>query len=216
MTRENGDVATPRRVGSTSVRELRVPDAYEFTPTAYPDHRGAFHAPYEAATVAAVVGHPIALAQVNQSVSRRGTIRGVHFADTPPGQAKYVYCSRGALLDVVVDVRVGSPSFGVFDTAELTATNHRAVYLAEGLGHAFVALADDTVMTYLCSTGYAPDREHGIDPLDADLGLPWPPDVLPVLSTKDAMAPTLAEAYRAGMLPRLADCRARYRALRVS
>ncbi|GAA4212823.1 dTDP-4-dehydrorhamnose 3,5-epimerase family protein [Actinocatenispora rupis] len=203
----------PVRVGDTEVHPMRVTDAYVFTPTAYPDDRGSFHAPYQAAVVAAAVGHPLTLAQVNQSVSRRGTIRGVHFADTPPGQAKFVFCSRGSVLDVVVDLRVGSPSFGTHDAVELTAGNRRALYVAEGLGHAFLSLADGTVLTYLCSTGYDPAHEHGVDPLDPALGLPWP-QVAPLLSAKDAAAPTLDEALRSGLLPRMADCRRRYEALR--
>ncbi|MGH3450350.1 MAG: dTDP-4-dehydrorhamnose 3,5-epimerase family protein, partial [Haloechinothrix sp.] len=156
------------------------------------------------------------VAQTNHSVSRRGVIRGVHFADTPPGQAKYVYCPRGALLDVVVDVRAGSPTFGAWDAVRLDDKDFRAVYLAEGLGHAFVALAEDTVMAYLCSTAYNPVAEHGITPLDPALGLPWPTDLEPVLSQKDADAPTLAEAAAAGALPRYEDCLARYAELRAA
>ena len=104
-------------------------------------------------------------------MSRAGTLRGVHFADVPPGQAKYVTCPRGAVLDFMVDVRVGSPTFGVVDVVRLDSEHRRAVYLPEGVGHAFLALEDDSTLTYLCSTGYAPGREHGINPLDPDLGL---------------------------------------------
>jgi len=204
----------PQRVGDVDVRPLRVPDAYEFRASRYVDERGSFCAPYQAAAVTEVLGYPLRLAQANQSVSRRGTIRGVHLADTPPGQAKYVYCSRGALLDVVVDARVGSARFGTHDAVLLTPTNGRSVYVAEGLGHAFVALEDDTVLTYLCSTAYDPAHERAVNPLDPALRLPWPADIVPVLSDKDAAAPSLAEAYSAGWLPRLADCHARYRALR--
>jgi dTDP-4-dehydrorhamnose 3,5-epimerase len=131
-------------------------------------------------------------------------IRGVHFADVPPGQAKYVHCAHGALLDVVVDVRVGSPTFGRHEAVLLDAAEHRAVYLAEGLGHAFCALADGTVAGYLCSTPYAPAIERAVHPLDPELGLPWPADLAHVLSDKDAAAPTLAEARAAGLLPTFA------------
>ncbi|MGH3517086.1 MAG: dTDP-4-dehydrorhamnose 3,5-epimerase family protein [Haloechinothrix sp.] len=198
------------------VRELAVRDAYEFTPRAFPDDRGLFVAPFQAQVFAEALGQTLRVAQTNHSVSRRGVIRGVHFADTPPGQAKYVYCPQGALLDVVVDVRVGSPTFGEWDAVRLDSAEFRAVYLAEGLGHAFVALTDDTVMAYLCSTGYHPAAEHGVNPLDPDLGLPWPGDVPPVLSEKDAAAPTLDQAAAAGTLPRYADCLARYAELRAA
>jgi 5-epimerase len=197
-------------------RELSVPDVFEFTPKTFPDRRGTFVAPFQEAEFLQAVGHPLKLAQTNHSVSRRGTIRGVHFADVPPGQAKYVYCPVGALLDVVVDLRVGSPTFGRVDSALLDGTDYRALYVPEGVGHAFVALAEPTVMVYLCTTGYNPTGEHGITPLDPALDLPWPTDLTPILSDKDAEAPTLAEAVASGLLPSYADCQAHYQRLRTS
>ncbi|HEU4674409.1 MAG TPA: dTDP-4-dehydrorhamnose 3,5-epimerase, partial [Motilibacteraceae bacterium] len=139
-----------------------------------------------------------------------GVVRGVHFADVPPSQAKYVSCLSGAVLDVVVDIRVGSPTFGRWDAVRLDDVDHRALYLAEGLGHAFMALTDGAVVSYLCSAPYAPQREHGLHPLDPGLALPWPADVEPLLSPKDAAAPTLAEALAAGLLPTYEDCVALY------
>lgn len=195
-------------------RQLAVPDAHEFLPRAFPDDRGVFVAPFQETAFVTALGHPMRLAQSNHSVSRRGTIRGVHYADVPPGQAKYVYCPSGALLDVVIDVRVGSPTFGQWDAVTLDSTDYRAVYLAEGLGHAFVALTEGAVMAYLCSTGYNPAGERGITPLDPALALPWPEDVEPILSAKDLAAPTLAQAAERGLLPSYADCRAHYAELR--
>ncbi|HJQ48181.1 MAG TPA: dTDP-4-dehydrorhamnose 3,5-epimerase [Amycolatopsis sp.] len=198
------------------VRALAVKDAYEFTPQRFPDSRGLFVAPFQESAVVEAVGHPMRLGQTNHSVSRRGTVRGVHFADTPPGQAKYVYCPRGSLLDVIVDVRVGSPTFGQWDTVRLDSTDFRAVYLAEGLGHAFIALEDDTAMSYLCSTGYNPSAEHGLSPFDPELALPWPSDLEFVVSEKDSAAPTLAEARAKDLLPRYDDCLAHYASLTAS
>ncbi|MFD9957593.1 dTDP-4-dehydrorhamnose 3,5-epimerase family protein [Amycolatopsis sp. NPDC058986] len=195
-------------------RRLRVLDAYEFTPRVFPDDRGLFSAPFQAEALRETVGHPLRLAQTNHSVSRRGVIRGIHFADTPPGQAKYVYCPRGSMLDVVVDLRVGSPTFGQWDTALLDGTDFRAMYIAEGLGHAFVALEDDTVMSYLCSEPYNPSGEHGVNPLDPELDLPWPADLTPILSEKDRTAPAVAEAREQGLLPAYEDCVAYYEKLR--
>ncbi len=134
----------------------------------------------------------------------------------PPGQAKYVYCPQGALLDFVIDIRVGSPTFGQWDMVRLDPENFRAVYVPEGVGHGFVALEDDTVISYLCSTGYNPGAEHGIHPLDPTLALPWSDEVAAVMSDKDAAAPSLAEAEAAGLLPNYADCVARYEKLRAS
>ncbi|MEU4521209.1 dTDP-4-dehydrorhamnose 3,5-epimerase [Amycolatopsis sp. NPDC024027] len=195
-------------------RPLSVPDAFEFSPRAFPDERGLFIAPFQEDAFRDAVGHPLRLGQSNHSVSRRGTIRGIHFADTPPGQAKYVYCPRGSLLDVIVDVRVGSPTFGRWDAVVLDSRDFRAMYLAEGLGHGFVALEDDTVMTYMCSEPYNPTGEHGITPLDPALGLPWPADIEQIISDKDRIAPTLAEAEEQGLLPVYADCVAYYDKLR--
>ena len=192
------------------VRELAVPGAWEFTPVQHSDPRGLFLEWYRAEAVAEAVGHPMRLVQTNHSVSRLGTLRGIHYADVPPSQAKYVYCPRGAFLDVVVDVRVGSPTFGRWDAVRLDDVDRRAVYLAEGLGHAAFALSDDAALIYLCSAGYNPGREHGLNPLDPALGLPWPADIELVLSEKDAGAPTLAEAAERGLLPGYDTCQAYY------
>jgi 5-epimerase len=198
------------------VRQLGISGAFEFTPTSFPDHRGLFVAPFQESAVVDALGHPLRIAQSNHSVSARGVIRGVHFADVPPGQAKYVYCPKGALLDVVVDVRVGSPTFGTWEAVRLDSTGYRALYLAEGLGHAFLSLAEDTVMVYLCSTPYNPTAEHGVNPLDPALGLPWEElDGEPILSEKDRDAPGLAEAVDKGLLPRHADCVEYYDRLRA-
>lgn len=191
-------------------RELPIAGAWVFEPTVFPDRRGVFAAPFQGAAFREALGFDLTVAQTNHSVSGRGVIRGVHFADVPPGQAKYVYCPRGALLDVVVDVRVGSPTFGAYEAVELDDRSCRAVYLAEGLGHAFVALEDDTVMAYLCSTPYNPAAEHTVSPLDPALGLPWPSEVEPVLSEKDAVAPTLAQAAASGVLADYLVCRRWY------
>jgi dTDP-4-dehydrorhamnose 3,5-epimerase len=198
------------------VRELSIRGAYEFVPKKFGDERGVFIAPFQDAVFAETVGHSLRLGQSNHSMSSRGVIRGVHFADTPPGQSKYIYCPRGSMLDVIVDVRVGSPTFGQWDCVRLDADEFRAVYIPEGLGHAFVALEDDTAMTYLCSTGYNPGGEHGITPMDEALNLPWPAGLEPILSEKDAKAPTLAEAEAAGILPSYDACLTHYEILRTS
>jgi epimerase EvaD len=197
-------------------RELQVGGAFEFVPDVFPDGRGLFVAPYSEPSFVDAVGFPLRVAQTNHSLSRRGVVRGVHFAAVPPGQAKYVYCPRGALLDVVIDIRVGSPTFGKWDTVRCDSSEYRAVYLPEGLGHAFIALEDDTVMAYLCSTGYNPAVEHSVNPLDSELGLPWPSDLTPILSDRDRAAPSLAQARAAGLLPSYAACQSRYAQLRAA
>ncbi|HYJ74288.1 MAG TPA: dTDP-4-dehydrorhamnose 3,5-epimerase family protein, partial [Kineosporiaceae bacterium] len=116
-----------------------VPDAYVLTPVQHGDERGTFLEWFRSEQLEAV-GHPLGLAQANLSVSRPGVVRGIHYADVPPGQAKYVTCVRGAVLDVVVDLRVGSPAFGRWEAVRLDDRERRALYVAEGLGHAFCAL----------------------------------------------------------------------------
>lgn len=196
------------------VRTLAIDGAAVFEPPVHADERGRFWELFNADAVRAVRPGGFEVAQVNRSVSRRGVIRGVHVTAVPPGQAKYVACVAGVLLDVVVDLRVGSPTFGAWDAVRLDPEDFRAVYVPEGLGHAFVALEDDTVISYLCSTSYNPAAEHGISPLDPALGLPWPADVELTLSPKDEAAPTLADAVSTGLLPDYADCLARYRELK--
>ena len=119
------------------------------------------------------------------------------------------------MLDVIVDIRVGSPTFGVHDAVVLDSEQPRAVYLAEGLGHAFVSLADASSVTYLVSSGYSPGREFGIQPMDPELDLPWPGDMEFEFSAKDQAAPTLAEAREQGLLPTMEQCAARYAELRA-
>ena len=185
---------------------LGIEGAWVFTPRIYQDARGAFLEWFRGAELAEDLGHVMDVAQANCSVSRRGVIRGIHFADVPPGQAKYVTCVSGAILDAVVDLRVGSPTFARWRTVRLDDESRRAVYLAEGLGHAFMALTAQATVMYLCSTPYAPAREHGVHPLDAGLGIDWALDGEPVLSEKDDAAPRLDEARRAGLLPDYGEC----------
>lgn len=189
------------------LRPRRIEGVWEFTPQLHADDRGAFLEAFRAAPFAEVTGRPFPVAQTNISTSRKGTVRGIHFADVPPGQAKFVQCFAGRVLDVIVDIRVGSPTFGEWDAVELNGQDFNAVYVSEGLGHGFCALSETATVGYLCSESYAPTREHGITPVDPAMGLPWP-DIDLLLSPKDTAAPTLDEALAAGLLPNYADCQA--------
>ncbi len=188
------------------IRPLAIPGAWEVTPTQFPDERGVFLEAFRGDRLAEVIGHPLDVQQTNVSVSARGTVRGIHFADVPVGQAKYVTAVPGSLIDYVVDLRVGSPTFGVWDSVLLDTVDRRAVYLGEGLGHAFCSLEDGTTAYYLCSTTYNPSAERGLHPLDPEVGLALPDGITPLLSPKDAAAPTLSEARDAGILPDFAVC----------
>ena len=184
------------------IRELSIAGAFEVTPRQFPDDRGVFWEWYRFDALAEAVGHPLDLRQGNGSVSRRGVVRGIHFADVPPSQAKYVTVTAGAVIDYVIDIRVGSPTFGKWEAVRLDAVDRRAVYVGEGLGHAFVSLEDDSTVTYLVSEVFNPAAEHGITPLDETVGLEFPAEAgEPLLSPKDLEAPTLLDAQAAGLLP---------------
>lgn len=196
------------------IRELSIPDAYEVTPIVRGDDRGVFLEWYRFDKLSEVTGHPIVLRQANTSVSKKGVVRGIHFADFPIGQAKYVTCPAGAVLDYIIDIRVGSPTFGQYDTVLLDGVDRRAVYISEGLGHAFVALTDDAVVSYLVTDTYNPTGEHGVNPLDEHIDLQFPPEAGdPLLSPKDLEAPSLAEAQTLGLLPTWDDAKAYYASL---
>lgn len=188
-------------------REMAVSGAYEFTPETFEDERGVFVSPFLAEVASSVIGHQFPLAQMSHSRSRTRVIRGVHFTSDPPGQQKYVSCARGRVMDVVVDLRVGSPTFGAWDAVELDDVSFRAIYLPPGVGHAYAALQDDVVMSYMLSRSYEPALEYEINPMDPELGLPWPWLADAVLSERDRDAPTLAEALASGTLPRYAGAR---------
>lgn len=196
------------------IRELSIPDSYEITPVLRTDDRGVFLEWYRFDLLEETIGHPLTLRQANTSVSKRGVVRGIHFADIPPGQAKYVTATYGAVLDYVIDIRVGSPTFGKWDTVLLDDVDRRAIYLSEGLGHAFIALTDDATVSYLVSDTYNASREHGINPLDPQIALEFPGGAgAPLLSPKDTEAPSLAEAMVAGLLPTWDDLKAHYASL---
>lgn len=197
------------------IRELNIPDAYEITPKQFGDDRGVFLEWYRFDRLEDATGRSIDLKQANTSVSKRGVVRGIHFADIPPSQAKYVTATRGAVLDYVIDIRVGSPTFGRWDSVLLDDTDRRAIFLSEGLGHAFVALTDDATVSYLVTDVYNAPREHGINPLDADVALEFPDAAGELLlSPKDTDAPSLADAAASDLLPSWDEARAFYESLR--
>ena len=192
-----------------TARELAVPGAWQIDHAVHPDERGLFYEWYARDEFVEMTGHRFDLHQANCSVSGAGVLRGLHFAQLPPSQAKFVTCMRGSVFDVVVDIRVGSPTYGNWDAVRLGATEHRSVYLSEGLAHGFLALEDDSTVTYLCSSFYSPDREHAILATDPKLAIEWPEvrDAGPLMSDRDRGAPTLADVRAAGLLPTWDDTR---------
>lgn len=196
------------------IRELQVAGAFEITPVQRSDERGIFFEWYRFDRLEQEVGHRLDLRQANASVSAKGVVRGIHFADFPRGQAKYVTAVAGTVLDFVVDIRVGSPTFGQWDSVLLDAVDRRAIYLSEGLGHAFIALTEGATVSYLVTDTYQPEKEHAINPLDGEIGLVFPAEAgVPLLSAKDLAAPSLLQARAAGILPTWAAATDHYRQL---
>ena len=187
-----------------SFTPLKIEGSWVFTPKKFPDERGSFHEVFKLPLLAETLGFGFEVKQVNQSVSKAGVIRGIHWADVPPGQAKYVFCSQGSIWDVVIDIRVGSPRFGQFDGEVISAENGKCVLIREGLGHVFLSLEDDTVVNYLCSEPFSSTTEHGINPLDTELAIPFGSMISGAnfeVSPKDEEAPSLQQAQAANLLP---------------
>jgi NDP-hexose 3,5-(Or5-) epimerase len=181
---------------------MKIPGTFLITPDHIPDERGTFYESMRSDALERAAGVVFRPEQINYSVSRRHTLRGIHSVRIPPGQAKYVTCVRGVLRDFVVDLRIGSPTFGEHQVNELDADSGRSVYVPEGVGHGFLTLTDDACICYIVSTTYVPGTQIDINPLDPELDLPWNCPGTPLISEKDANAPTVAEAVQAGILSR--------------
>jgi dTDP-4-dehydrorhamnose 3,5-epimerase len=157
--------------------------------TAYGDERGFFLESYRRSTLAEL-GVQAELVQDNHSRSLRGVVRGMHYQ---PGMGKLVRCVRGAILDVVVDIRVGSPQFGQWEAFELSDENHRQVFCPDGFGHGFCVLSELADVTYGCTSYWDPQTEAGFRFDDPEIGIEWPKGLELIPSAKDAAAPTLAQ-----------------------
>ena len=196
------------------IRELSIPDAYEISPQQHIDDRGVFLEWYRFDKLADIVGRSLDLAQGNTSVSKKGTVRGIHYAQIPPSQAKYVTALRGSVLDFVIDIRVGSPTFGQWESVLLDDLDRKAVYISEGIGHCFVALTSNATVSYLVNATYNAEREFGINPLDEEIGLNFEIDKSKLLlAPKDLEAPSLAEAAELDILPTWDEAKSYYASL---
>ena len=157
------------------------------------DHRGFFAETYSRRKYSEL-GIEDEFVQDNHSLSREvGTLRGLHFQSPPRAQAKLVRCGRGAIFDVAVDIRRGSPTYGQWEGYELTAENGHQLYIPVGFAHGFVTLEPDSEIVYKCSDYYAPETEGAILWNDPDIGINWPTEAEPILSEKDSVAPLISE-----------------------
>ncbi len=179
---------------------LQIPDVVRIVPRVFPDERGAFWESLKRSDFAAF-GIELDVVQVNESISRRGTLRGLHYQLPPHAQGKLVRVLAGAAWDVALDLREGSPTFGRHVAVELSADNRHLLWIPPGFAHGFCALEDGTHFLYLQDAEYRPEAERGVHPLDPALGIAWPlPAEELLLSAKDNALPPLAEANRAGFV----------------
>jgi dTDP-4-dehydrorhamnose 3,5-epimerase len=181
------------------VTETPLPGVLLVEPRIFPDGRGFFVESWNAARYAAA-GMPQSFVQLNRSRSRRGTVRGLHYQE-PDAQGKLVWVTAGAVFDVAVDIRRGSPSFGRWFGLELSADNHRQLWIPPGFAHGFAALSEFADLAYACTAPYRAEANHALRWDDPDIGIAWPVSD-PVLSDKDAVAPRLKDAR---ILPRLPE-----------
>ena len=162
-------------------------------PRVFDDARGYFFESYSKRRFDEAV-RPIEFVQDNESMSTRGVIRGLHFQRPPFSQSKLVRCVRGAVLDVVVDIRRGSPTYGSHVAVELTGENRRQLFVPRGFAHGFAVLSDEAVFQYKCDNYYHPESEGGISIADRSLGIDWRIDPAEaILSEKDLRNPMLRD-----------------------
>ena len=170
------------------VHSMAIDGLLLIEPTLYKDERGEFFEPFNAARFKKETQLNVKFVQDNESTSRVGVLRGLHFQIPPFEQGKLVRVSRGKALDVAVDLRVDSPTFGMHLAVLLSAENHLQFYIPPGFAHGFLALEDHTVFSYKCTAHYAAEAERSIIWNDPDLGIDWG-EAHPILSAKDAAAP---------------------------
>lgn len=185
-----------------TLRELSIEGAYLSTHKVFPDERGLFREWFKAEEIASI-DYGFSVQQANYSRSKQWVIRGIHYSLAPDGQSKVVTCASGAVIDVLVDLRLNSPSYLKVDYIELSEDSGSVVYIPSGVGHGFIVQSESASVVYLTSSGYSPEFEKAICPTDPALGIEWPLPVgqLGVISKADTEAPTLAQAREEGILP---------------
>ena len=180
--------------------ELSIPGLFVLESPVWSDDRGSFREWFkdEDFQAAGVTFHT---RQSNLSISKKNVVRGLHYSMAPEGQAKVVTCAHGELDDVIVDIRVGSPTFGQHEVVHLVAGEERSVYVPVGVAHGFCVTSETGALTYLLSSPFNAPFELEINPFDAELNVGWTIDGEAIVSPKDAGAPTFRERLDANELP---------------
>jgi len=182
-------------------KPLSIHGAWLLQSRVFADDRGTFSEWFKSSLLTEQTGESFVPVQANVSVSNAGVIRGIHYSLAPSGQAKLVTVLRGSIMDVAIDARVGSPTFGKYESAELRAGDGQTMFLRSDMAHAFQALEDNTVVSYLVSSEYSPTHEKEISPMCSMLNVQWSEKIEGILSEKDQSAPTTPELSAKGLLP---------------
>lgn len=186
-----------------NIQELAIKGVFVAESRLFTDERGFFREWFKSGEIKNATGREFGVEQANISLSSRGTLRGIHYSIASRGQAKWITCISGSIKDVIVDIRPDSKSFGQWIEVELAGNSGKAVFISEGLGHAFLAQEDNTAVAYLVTTPFSPTDEFEINPLDRKIGINWGVDLSSLkISEKDKSAPTLAERLAEGKLPK--------------
>lgn len=185
----------------TSFRESEINGAWIIDPVRHKDERGWFQELFKFSSVSKATGLEFSPVQVNVSHSLQGVVRGVHYSIAPNGQAKYVSVMDGEIDDYIIDVRVGSPTFGMWERVRLTAELGNSVLLSSNLAHAFQVVSLQATVCYAVTAEFNPDAEKAISPFCPTIGVEWSNSFPPVLSEKDSSAPNLDEQLRLNQLP---------------
>ena len=185
-----------------SLQELSIRGAYLSKHRVFPDERGLFREWFKAEEISSI-DEDFSVQQANFSKSKKSVIRGIHYSIAPQGQSKVVTCVSGAITDILVDLRVGSPTYLKVEQILLAEDSGDVVYIPTGVGHGFIVESEAASVAYLTSSMYAPDYEKAICPTDPALGITWPiqPGELGIISQADTYAPTLAQAASSENLP---------------
>jgi len=171
--------------------ELPLKGAWVVEPALFNDTRGVFFEWFQGPAFTEKTGISFNVKQANCSISGKGVIRGIHFAGYPPGQAKFVTCLTGSVFDVLVDLRIGSSTFGKWKSVIIDSRKPKVVYIPSGIGHAFMSLEEKSTFIYLCDQNYNPSNEFDLNALDGEINISWPDDIEIIQSDKDRKAPNL-------------------------
>ena len=179
-----------------------IAGAWFVNSSVHDDDRGSFQEWFKQGEILKATGFDFSVAQANVSESKLGVVRGIHYSLSNEGQAKWVTCVKGAIRDVVVDIRRSSPTYSHYVAVDLVGGDGQSILIGSGLGHGFISLEEGSIVSYLLASPYSPGEEFEINPLDSAIGIDWGmPSQKMIFSTKDSAAPSLSERLQSQQLP---------------